>query len=202
MPPEPSAMTPKFNQLAIFRLPVLLAVAFILAPPAMAYEEDALLHLEVAEREVQVIDFKSVGRDGKPLRLSDFRGKVVFMNFWATWCIPCLAEMPAMERLHQRMRGKPFVILAISQGDSLEKINAYAKKHKLSFEMVLDLDAEIGTTYRADKLPLTYIISPDGLVLRRAVGPREWDSEEAVRLLERFMGDTPATPTPSAHSAN
>jgi peroxiredoxin len=118
--------------------------------------------------------------DGRDVVLASFRGKVVLINFWATWCVPCLLEMPAMDRLNRRLGGRAFRMLAINQGESLEEIQRFAQGRGFTFELVLDPDGTVGGNYGANRLPITYIIDHRGMVIRRAIGPRAWDSAEAM----------------------
>jgi len=175
------------TRLSRILLLVLLCLPFGFPAPLLAekHEDEALL-LDAPTRELMAMDFTTDALRAKTFTLSDFRGKVVFLNFWATWCIPCRVEMPSMQRLHKAMQGLPFIMVAVNQGESIEKVQAYAQKHKLDFEMVLDVFGDIGEMYGANQLPLTYIISRDGKVLRRAIGAREWDSELSVNYFKRL----------------
>ncbi len=120
-------------------------------------------------------DFKFPGLDGKMSSLSDYRGKVVLVNIWATWCPPCVEEMPSMEKLYQKLKDKDFEILAVSI-DSLG-VNAVApfmKKHKLTFPALIDSSGTIRTTYRTTGIPESFIIDKNGILIEKIVGPRDW----------------------------
>jgi thiol-disulfide isomerase/thioredoxin len=170
-------------------------VVMLAAAPSQAqsYQENPLL-LDIAPNPVAAYNFETENLDGDTIKLSDFRGKVVFLNFWATWCVPCLQEMPAMDRLNKMMAGKPFKMLVVNQAESQEKIEAFLarRKFKFSFEILLDRLGEIGGTYGVDRLPLSYIIDQNGFVIRRAIGAREWDSLDAVKLFNNLMDSLPA----------
>jgi thiol-disulfide isomerase/thioredoxin len=125
---------------------------------------------------------------------------VVLLNFWATWCVPCLLEMPAMDRLSRKLAGKPFKLLAVNQAEEREQVEKFAREHRFSFDLVLDPIGEVGSSYGANRLPMTYIIDKRGFVVRRAIGPREWDNGAALLLFENLMGQ-PATPLPSTAQA-
>lgn len=159
---------------------------------AQSYRENPLL-LDIAPNPVAAYDFESENLEGDTIQLSDFKGKVVFLNFWATWCVPCLQEMPAMDRLNKKMAGKAFKMLVVNQAESQEKIEAFLarRKFKFSFEILLDRLGEIGGTYGVDRLPLSYIIDQNGFVIRRAVGAREWDSQDAVKLFNNLIAAPP-----------
>jgi len=118
------------------------------------------------------VDFALKELNGQTVRLSDQKGKVVFLNFWATWCPPCREEMPSIQRLHQRLGNTDFIILAVSldQGD----IRSFVKKGNYSFKILLDPKGEIGRKYGVTGIPTTYIIDKNGAIRQKAVGSRDW----------------------------
>ena len=181
------------------RVAVIALFAALLLPPAgrapgQGFARNPLL-LDSPAEPVPALDFTSQTLAGRTVRLSELRGSVVLVNFWATWCVPCLLEMPAMDRLSRRMAGRPFRLLAINQAEERAQVERFAKQHAFAFDMVLDPVGQIGSSYGANRLPMSYIIDKDGFVIRRAVGPREWDSEAAVQLFVTLMNQTPpATP--------
>lgn len=123
----------------------------------------------------------------KKISLSDFRGKLVFLNFWASWCIPCREEMPQMERLYQQYKGNGFVILAVNVKDVREDAIAFVKELKLTYPTVFDPDGEVGVLYGAWGLPATYLIGPKGEGLARMWGPATWDSPGAKQLIKDLL---------------
>ena len=145
------------------------------------------LLLDSPKEPVPAYQFESVMADGSPVKLGDFRGKVVFLNFWATWCPPCLHEMPAMDRLNGKMKGKAFKMLAVNVEESLEKVWAFKQKHGFEFDLVMDTEGIISGNFAARQLPLTYILDGQGNIIKRAIGPREWDSEQVVELLDGLI---------------
>ncbi len=149
--------------------------------------QDRALLLDVPDEPVAAEDFLARRIDGENYRLSDLRGKVVFMNFWATWCVPCLREMPAMERLNRRMAGKAFKMIAVNQGESVAQIEKFLLDKEFSYDLLLDADGAIGANYGVNRLPLTYILDPQGRIVRRAIGAREWDQPQVVELLEHLI---------------
>ena len=165
----------------------LLATA-ILVMPWSPVRAELPLRLDEPKRTIPAQDFQTVTVDSKPVKLSAYKGSVVFLNFWATWCPPCLQEMPAMERLAQQMKGKPFVILAVNQGESQEVVKAFLKRRGFTFTLVMDESGDIGASYIASALPTTYIIDRDGLVVGRAKGGREWDHPDMVQWLSELSG--------------
>lgn len=132
-------------------------------------------------------DFTLPDSAGKKVSLKDFRGKLVMLNFWATWCEPCREEMPAMERLYQEFKNKGFVIVAVSVKDKKTEALAFIKELKLTYPVVFDPDAEVGILYGAWGLPATYLIGPKGEGLARMWGPADWYSPGARALIQALL---------------
>ena len=132
-------------------------------------------------------DFTLPDPAGKKGSLKDFRGKLVLLNFWATWCVPCREEMPAMERLYQQYMTKGFVILGVDVKDNRKDALAFIKELKITYPIMLDPDGEVGLLYGAWGLPTTYLISPKGEGLARMWGPAAWDSAGAKRLVQDLL---------------
>ncbi len=132
-------------------------------------------------------DFALKGEDGKTYRLSDYRGKVVVLNFWATWCPPCRYEMPSMERAHQKVKGEEIVILAVNVGEDENTVFAFTGQYPVSFPLPLDLDGSVIAKYPVIGLPTTFIIDPRGQVTHRAIGGREWDDGRLLDQLRRML---------------
>jgi peroxiredoxin len=117
---------------------------------------------------------------GKAVSLSDYHGKVVLLNFWATWCGPCRVEMPAMEALYRSMQSKGLEIIAISvdqQGTAVTR--PFQEAMALSFPILHDLDYQVGLTYGARTLPMTFAIDRRGVIRQLVFGARDWNSPEA-----------------------
>ena len=125
--------------------------------------------------------------DGKKISLKDFRGKIVLLNFWASWCAPCREEMPAMEKLYQEYRDKNFGILAVAVKDSKQETGKFVKELKLSYPIALDPDAKVGQDYGAWGLPVTYLIGPKGEGLARGWGPADWYGAGARKLIKDLL---------------
>lgn len=144
-------------------------------------------NLEAMKDKKPTPDFTLPNPDGKKVSLKDFRGKVVFLNFWATWCVPCREEMPAMEKLYQEFKDRNFVVLAVNVKDRKQEAVNFVKELKLSYPMVIDPDAQVGLLYGAWGLPTTYLIGPKGEGLARAWGPAEWYSPAARNLIKDLL---------------
>ncbi|MGH7205781.1 MAG: TlpA family protein disulfide reductase [Nitrospiraceae bacterium] len=125
--------------------------------------------------------------DGQSVNSESLRGKVVMINFWATWCGPCREEMPALQRLRQRFKANEFELLAVTTEQQKEAIDGFVKALGLTFPIVLDETTDVSAAFGVRGLPTTVLIGKNGQVLGRAVGPRGWDSREAVSLIRSVM---------------
>jgi peroxiredoxin len=165
-----------------------LAAAF-LPGPAAAEDPVAALQLIRPKPVRDAPDFQVRTPDDRQIKLSDFKGKVVFLNFWATWCEPCREEMPAMERLHRAYRDRGLVVLAVStdvQGASVVK--PFLKQFKITFEVGLDPKMAVATgIYQVWALPSTFIIDRKGKRVLFANGARAWDSSAAHALFDALL---------------
>src|SRR6185369_6539274 len=121
---------------------------------------------------------------GGTFRLSEQRGKVVMINFWATWCPPCLEEMPAMERLYRQHKDAGFTLLAVSVDADASKVTPFLTSHKLTFPVGLDPKMDLANTYSVRALPSSFIVDREGNLAALAIGPRHWDGNAAHSLVE------------------
>jgi cytochrome c biogenesis protein CcmG/thiol:disulfide interchange protein DsbE len=141
-------------------------------------------------------DFSLQTLGGTEIRLSELRGQAVLLNFWASWCPPCRAEMPALERTYQAWQDQGFIILAINatSQDSPEQAQTFAQEYGLSFPVLLDLDGEANLLYQVRSLPTSFFIDPQG-VLREIVigGPM---SEALLRIWAQKLLSGPFTEVP------
>jgi thiol-disulfide isomerase/thioredoxin len=124
---------------------------------------------------------------GNTVSLSDFRGKIVFLNFWATWCPPCVIEMPSMQKLHRRFKDKNFIMVAINSQETDAQVKSFFNKYKLSFTALLDSSAEVGAWFDVNAFPTTFVLDKKGRIIGRALGPREWDSQASVALFDYLI---------------
>jgi len=127
------------------------------------------------------------GSSAEKVSLKDFRGKLVFLNFWASWCLPCREEMPAMERLYQEFKDKGFVIVAVNVKDKRKDALAFIKELKVTYPALYDPEGEVGLLYGAWGLPATYLIGREGVGLARMWGPAQWYSPEARDLIRKLL---------------
>lgn len=133
--------------------------------------------------------FRLAGLDGRSATLQDYAGKLVVLNFWATWCTPCEAEMPTLESLWQKLRGQGLLVVGINvdRGSPRPVIDPYVRGKKLTFPILLDPDMRTAHAWRVASLPATFLVKPNGEVAGVANGAREWDSTEMVVLLETLL---------------
>ncbi len=124
---------------------------------------------------------------GKKVSLSKFKGNIVFVNFWTTWCGGCREEMPSMENLHNRLKDKNFVMVAIDVKQPASWVTTFFEKHKLSFTALLDSTGKTSDKFGVRALPTTFILDRDGSIIGKAFGPRSWDSKASIALFEELM---------------
>jgi len=139
-------------------------------------------------------ELKAHDLTGASRTLADYRGKVVLLNFWATWCPPCQREMPSLERLRTRMAGRPLEIVAISSAETPDEVNAYLSKMKLGFPVLLDTDSSNTRRWKVFALPTTFVLDAEGRVRHVLTGPAEWDEGEALAVVESMLAK-PGVPT-------
>jgi len=132
--------------------------------------------------------FTFPGLDGKKVSLNDFKGKVVFVNIWATWCPPCREEMPSMEKLYQELKGKDFEILAVSI-DALgaTAVAPFMKEYKLISPALLDPEGTIKNLHGTTGVPESFVIGKEGIIEEIVIGPRDWATPEVFRFLRNMI---------------
>ncbi|MXZ80296.1 MAG: TlpA family protein disulfide reductase [Gammaproteobacteria bacterium] len=132
------------------------------------------------ERPAEVSDFVLDDLDGNPVRLSDFRGRAVLINFWATWCGPCVEELPTLEGLRRHFQDRPFSVIAINLGEDAQTVRDFLDTNALKLNMILLIDegGTVAETYCVRGLPATLLIDRDGRVVFGGVGQRDWNSPE------------------------
>ncbi|MGD9151749.1 MAG: TlpA disulfide reductase family protein [Desulfobacterales bacterium] len=136
---------------------------------------------------------------GNTVSLSAFRGKIVFLNFWATWCPTCVVEMPSMEKLHRRFKNQDFVMIAVNMQESETQVKSFFEKLQLSFTALLDSSGEVAAGLAVNALPTTYFLDKEGRIIGVALGPREWDNQASIELF-KFLINRPALAAKSSGS--
>lgn len=138
---------------------------------------------------VQAVDLQ-----GNAKTLADYRGKVVLLNFWATWCPPCRREMPSMERLRQKMAGRSLEIVALDSAETREDVQAYLSQLALGFPVLLDADGQNTRRWKVYALPTSFLLDAEGRIRYVLKGPTEWDEGEAVQAINKLLEEHGSRP--------
>ena len=125
--------------------------------------------------------------DGELVKLSDYRGKVIFLNFWATWCMPCVAELPSINKLYAELKDENIEFLLISN-EQLEKVKTYRtrKDYEIPFH-IIDEDGQIPNIYFSPSIPTTFIINKKGEIIRKSFGAEDWDDEAFIKEIRELL---------------
>ena len=126
--------------------------------------------------------------DGNVVRLDDLRGKVVLLNFWATWCPPCRLEMPSLEALHRQLGLRGLAVLAVATRDDASDVWSFFNEHRLSFPALLDPGAHAYRDYGIWSLPTSFVIDKQGYLVGKVVGHRDWSSEQSKDFFVHLLG--------------
>lgn len=155
------------------------------------------LHAELAydkfplEPAIYAPDFTLPGVTEIEIKLSDYRGKIILLNFWATFCVPCRLEMPSLQALSEKYHNENVEIIAISVDEGREKsVRKWIKKNNLDFPIALE-GQSAGKVYEVSALPVTFIIGKKGQLIGRILGEREWNNEETTRFIEMLLQQNP-----------
>lgn len=140
-------------------------------------------------------DFTLPDLQGNRVQLSALRGKVVFINIWATWCPPCVEEMPTMQRLYDRLHDRGLEVLAISI-DALgaQVVGPFMQQYRLTFPALLDAKNTIERRYRTGGVPESFIVDKSGLLVEKIVGPRDWSHPQVIAMFERLLAASAPAP--------
>jgi thiol-disulfide isomerase/thioredoxin len=136
-------------------------------------------------------DFTLKDLDGKTQRLSDYKGKVVLVNFWATWCPPCRREMPSMERLYQKLKNEPFMVLAPDQYENFDLVFTFTGQldPAPTFPIMLDPESRSAKAWGVKGLPSSFIVDKQGRIAYRAIGGREFDHPEIEKIIRALIAE-------------
>jgi cytochrome c biogenesis protein CcmG/thiol:disulfide interchange protein DsbE len=133
------------------------------------------------------VDFSLIDINGRQFTLSEFKGKIVFLNFWTTWCPECRIEMPSMEKLHRRLNGQDFEMIAVNIQEPALQVKNFLEKYQLTFSILLDAKGEIGRQFGIRAIPATYILDKNGGIIGKAFGSRHWDGKKSIALFEHLI---------------
>ena len=140
-------------------------------------------------------DFSGRTVDARKVSTTELRGKVVLVNFWASWCLECRSEMSVLERLHRELGPQGFAVVGVNTREPTETARRYATELSLTFPLVLDEDGKIGALYGVVGLPTTFLVGRDGRAVARAIGPREWGGAPARALFDALLAEPAPRPT-------
>ncbi|HSF59685.1 MAG TPA: TlpA disulfide reductase family protein [Candidatus Binatia bacterium] len=175
---------------------VLIAIVTILAAPDTGWTElaDLLgkLGLSAYSRGTKPPEFIGRTADNRTVSLASLQGKVILLNFWATWCLECRPEMPLFERLHREFAARGLSVIGINAREGTATVREYSKELGLTFPLVLDSRGEINAAYGVIGLPTTFLVGRDGRAVALAVGPRAWTSAPARALIEALLAEPAA----------
>jgi peroxiredoxin len=133
-------------------------------------------------------EFRLSALDGKPISLAEFRGKVVMVHFWATWCPPCVEELPTLAKLYPQFAGNDFEMLAVSVDEGgANAVSAFMRQNNLHVPVLLDPDRSTANHYGTYKFPETYIVDRQGVVRYKMIGPRNWMDPESIQILKSII---------------
>jgi thiol-disulfide isomerase/thioredoxin len=120
-------------------------------------------------------------------RLADFSGKVVVVNFWASWCVPCRQELPSMNRASRALPDAAVVWLAVNVGEDREAVDAFRNDYPIAFTVLLDTDGRVSQDWRVTGMPTTFVVTPQGEIAYQIVGKRDWDDATHLQLLRQLI---------------
>jgi peroxiredoxin len=160
-------------------------VAVLLA--VMLYRVVPYLEIHNVEVGDKAPGFALTDDNGQGMSLSDFRGKYVLLNFWATWCPPCVEEMPSLSGLHEKLKDLGLVVLGISVDESKEEYERFLERARLTFPTVRDPERSVSARYGTVKYPETYLIDPEGVVIRKYINWQDWNRPDIINYLNSLL---------------
>jgi peroxiredoxin len=171
------------------------ALLIAIAPAAVAADVSAEIPLlERVPANSEAPDFDLPDPDGNRHRLADMRGKPIIVNFWATWCPPCRAEMPSMQRAWVDLADEDILLVAINVGEDAETVRGFRDAIGLNFPLPLDIDSEVAPRWPMRGLPTTFVVDPSGRIVYKAEGEREWDDPALLALIRALRSPADALP--------
>ncbi|TVT50046.1 MAG: TlpA family protein disulfide reductase [Sedimenticola thiotaurini] len=182
------------QQVVIGALLLLLAVEAVAANPLAAYK-DRYYQLQAVDGLPQAPAFSLATLEGEIHQLDGYRGQVVVINFWSTWCAPCRKEMPSLERAWQQLKSENIRVLGVAIQDDPEMIARFLKEYQISFPILMDSDGQVAQSWPFSGIPATFVLDGEGRIVYRALGLREWDHDtilQKVRALVPSKENTPA----------
>jgi thiol-disulfide isomerase/thioredoxin len=176
---------PSLKQVSIAAMLSLLSI--VSASPTLADDPFATLKMSRMQAGSRAASFELTTLDGKVVKSSELVGKVVLVNFWATWCGPCKEEMPSLARLQKQLDPAQFALLTVTTDPQRQGIAHFLSRLEISLPVLFDEDQEVSRSFLVRGLPTTIVIARDGTLAGRAVGPRAWDGPEGMAVMRQVM---------------
>jgi len=180
-----------FNTLFVFTL---CAVFFVFSPGHAEAQVSPEAQRALRDANISVLSQRLDPRNftlpllsGGNAALSAYRGKVVILNFWATWCPPCRVEMPSMETLYQRFKNQGLEILAVDVGEDNVTVQRFVQSNGYTFPILLDRDNRVSSVYGIEAIPTTYIIDREGKIIGRIIGSIVWDAPRVITAIDALL---------------
>ena len=180
-------MTGKLSKTVFLPYPLLLMAGLLAV--LLISTASAAGTLQPFEDDSPTPDFSLSDLKGTPRTLADYRGKVVVLNFWASWCPPCIKEMPGLQRLQEKLTGQPFVILPVNVGEKKYRVWKFVKLINFTLPVPLDTNSKTFADWDASVLPTSFLLDSKGRIRYRVVADLEWDSEEVIALIEALINE-------------
>ena len=181
-----------------------ITLSWLLPVAALGQQTKALRNLRLApvDHPGPAPRFTSMTPEGKKIGIGNLKGKLVVLNFWATWCPPCRLEMPSMERLYQEFKGQGLEVVAVNFMEHEKPITSFLKENGFTFPVLMDKKGEIAREYGVHGLPVTYLIGRNGNLLARSMGYKDWYKPETRELISSLLKDESTFHQPVMASAN
>jgi len=164
------------------------AFCLFLATAACTGGEDVEL-LTLLPGDMVAPPFNLAAADGSRVRLSDYHGKPLIVNFWATWCPPCRAEMPSLQRAWEQLGPEGIGVVAVNVGEDADTINRFREQSPVTFPLLMDLDSRVVDAWSVRGLPTTFVVDSEGQLTFVVTGEREWDNPTLLGLVQALKGD-------------
>lgn len=154
---------------------------------ALIYVASGTLEQRIVNVGETAPSFSITADNGKTITRSEFGGRLLVLNFWATWCPPCIQEMPSLDAFQEKMRAKGVIVVGVSVDKNDKTYQQFLNRAKVSFVTARDPEANISSSYGTFKYPETYIINADGKVVEKFVGPENWMDDAIIKRIEKLL---------------